>query len=103
MAKRIFMIGAVILFAGFQLREVDSFVLNETVTKVINDQMAKTGDVASKPKEASVFDPHYIDAPEVKKAAMPSKRSIKPPRWLAYSFLSIGAVLMSACPLFRSE
>lgn len=97
------MIGAVILFAGFQLREVDSFVLNETVTKVINDRIAKTvGDSADKPKEAAVFDPYYMDMPEIKKATMPTKRSIRPPRWLAYSFLSIGAVLMSACPLFRS-
>ena len=101
MVTRTFLLGIIILFFGIQLRSIDSFVLNEKVTGVINRQIerreAKKA-VASPPQEASFFG--LEEAPPTP-TPLPKMRRITPPRWLGYSLLSMGAVLVLTCPLYR--
>ena len=91
---RIFLIGVIVLFLGLQLRVVDTFVLNEQATKVVNSRISR-GESDSYSAFAG-YDP-YLDG----SGGFAEKRAIKPPRWLGWSFLSIGAVLVLTCPCFR--
>lgn len=102
MATRIFLMGAIILFLGAQLRAVDTFVLNEKVTKVVQRRFIEKK-AAEQPAvvKATMFDP-YLAAPAVQEVTLPKYQRITPPRWLGWSFLSIGAVLVTTCPLFRN-
>ena len=98
MATRIFLLGVCILFFGIQLRSFDSFVLNEKVSSIINERVAKKATPEPLQAEFSLFG----SVPEqVVKQTLPKKRVITPPRWLGYSFLSIGTVLVLSCPLCR--
>ena len=96
MATRIFLAGVVILFFGIQLRSFESFVLNERVSAIINERVAKKQAAAAPdPLQADFM---MLDATP---SPLPVRRTITPPRWLGYSFLSIGAVLVCSCPLCR--
>lgn len=97
---RLFAMGVIILFLGLQLRAVDTFILNEKATEIVNRRIDKqAATTAPDPYNASI-DP-YSGVPSPKEVSFPAKREITPPRWLGYSFLSIGAVLVLTCPLFR--
>lgn len=100
MATRIFLLGVVILFFGFQLRSFESFVLNERISSVINERAAKKQAQDPPPAQAEflLFDQEPASPPP----SLPKYRRISPPRWLGYSFLSIGAVLVCSCPLCRA-
>ena len=101
MVTRTFLLGIVILFFGIQLRSIDSFVLNEKVTGVINRQIEKREAkkaATQPPREANFFG---LDDSKPSPAPLPKMRRITPPRWLGYSLLSIGAVLVLTCPLYR--
>jgi len=75
------MIGVVLLFTGIQLRYVDSFVLNETTTRIINQQVG-----APQPSTNSIG---------IFPAAGPApKRAIQPPPWLGWALMSIGGVVV---------
>jgi len=76
------MIGLVVLALGMQFRMVESFVLNEKTTAMIAKQLKKEDTVTT------TFVPSFTTAPP------PSKRVVKPPRWLGYLLLSAGAVLV---------
>lgn len=76
------MIGVVLLLAGVQLRYVDTFVLNEKTSQVIAKQMGES--------DGAVAQASFTFLPEPVTAG---KRSVKPPPWLGWSLLSIGAVL----------
>jgi len=77
------MMGLVILAMGVQFRMVDSFVLNEKTTEIIAKRLHKNDMVAN------TFMMPALDLP-----APPSQRVIKPPRWLGFMMISVGAVLM---------
>ena len=98
---RSFAIGVVILFLGLQLRAVDTFVLNEQATRFVNQRIEKkvAEDPVADPYAASFNDP--FASPPAAAVAAPAKRPITPPRWLGYSFLSIGTILVLTCRLFR--
>lgn len=105
MATRIFLMGAIILFFGAQFRAVDTFVLNEKVTRFINEKVEKQQQSVAEVDSYDASLDSYYNFGQTKKAApapLPSRRRITPPRWLGWSFLSIGAVLVCTCPLFRS-
>lgn len=75
-------IGFIILAMGIQFRVVDSFVLNEKTTEVIAKRLHKNDMVAT------TFLPAFnVPTP-------PSHRVIRPPRWLGFMMISVGAVLM---------
>ena len=93
--------GVVILFLGLQLREVDTFVLNDKATQIVNKRLEKrAAEGAVDPYEATFYDPYFGSAP-TGESAQPTKREITPPRWLGFSFLSIGSILVLTCPLIR--
>ncbi|MGV3605635.1 MAG: hypothetical protein ACO1RA_04445 [Planctomycetaceae bacterium] len=80
--NQFFMAGLVILLLGIQLRYVDTFVLNEKTTQFIAQKM-QDAQLASS------------DAGVAIAAAVPiAKKAVKPPRWLGYSLLSVGSVLI---------
>lgn len=101
MTTRIFLLGVVILFFGIQLRSFETFVLNEKVSKVINQRVAKR-QVEAAPDILEAGFMSFDDTPEVQAVELPAMRRITPPRWLGYSFLSMGAILVLSCPLCRS-
>ena len=73
-----FMFGIILLALGLQLRVVDSFVLNEEATRFIAE---RTGNATA---SATTFLP--ISTPF-------SRKVVRPPQWLGWMFISIGAVL----------
>lgn len=100
MTTRLFLLGVVILFFGIQLRSFDTFVLNERVSGFINDRVAKKQEAA--PVDPLKADFMMLDDQSATPAVnLPKHRKLTPPRWLGYSFLSIGAVLVLSCPLCR--
>ena len=81
-----FMAGLVIFLLGIQLRMVDTFVLNERATQFIAQRMQQI-----KGKEvASAGDLRTALAAQ----APIAKHRIVPPRWLGWSLVSIGSVLI---------
>ena len=81
--NQFFMAGLLILMVGAQLRAVDTFVLNEKTTQFLAQRMKDT-QVAS----ANDFSNNFA-------AAVPiSKKRVQPPRWIGWSMISIGAVLV---------
>lgn len=72
------MIGLVMLFIGVQFRLVEGFVLNKPTSQFVSEKFG------SKPKGiAAVFT----------QSGPTSIRTLEPPKWLAWTFISIGAVL----------
>lgn len=100
MATRLFLMGAVLLFFGGQLRTIDTFVLNEQVTKIVNKRFAPKPAIVEQSEllSAGLYDPLFDTAAKV---VLPARREITPPRWLGWSLLSMGAVLVLTCPLCR--
>jgi hypothetical protein len=76
------MIGLVVLALGVQFRWVDSFVLNAKATEIIAKRLHKNDVVAT------------TFMPALNMSAPPSQRVIKPPRWLGFMMISVGAVLI---------
>ncbi len=73
-----FMIGVILLLLGLQFRLVDSYVLNEKSAKFIAEKLDK-GDTPNMP---------FLSTTPV------SRRVVKPPAWLGWVLMSIGAVLV---------
>lgn len=81
-----FLAGMVILLLGLQLRMVDTFVLNERATQFLAQRLQA---VPSQPL-ASVG-----DLPTLVAAQGPvAKHRLRPPRWLGWSLVSLGSVLV---------
>jgi hypothetical protein len=77
------LIGLVVLLLGLQLKMVDTYVLNAKTSEIIAKRMAD--------KKATTFQPAqmYLAA-----QGPPSLRRVEPPKWIGYSLLSVGAVLV---------
>jgi hypothetical protein len=77
-----FMLGLVILLLGLQVRMVETFVLNEKSSRFLAERLSPLsgGDEANRSYLASVG-----PAP---------RRTVRPPTWLGYALMSIGAVLI---------
>ncbi len=74
-----FLIGVVILFLGLQIRVVESYVLNEKTSSFLAQRLNLSGS-----NDASLMP-----------AAGPAPlRTIKPPTWMGYAFISVSAVLI---------
>ena len=74
-----FMVGIILLLVGFQLRMVDSYVLNEKATKFLAER--------TKGKSSSTT---------TLLAIAPSKltnKIIRPPLWVGLCMMSVGVVL----------
>jgi hypothetical protein len=75
-----FMIGVILLLVGFQLRIVDSYVLNEKATKFLAERTA--GKNSSTTTLLAV-------AP-----AKLTNKVVRPPLWVGLCMMSVGAVLV---------
>ncbi len=81
--NQFFFLGAVILFIGLQVRVVSAYVLNEDATRFLAE---RTYSSASAPEQALVSFTSNT-------GLLPNK-VIRPPQWLGWCLISIGAVLM---------
>ena len=75
------LIGLILLFLGFQFRMVDSFVLNEQVTRVVQRQ--------AQPDRG----PTFSFAQRMMPGAV-QRHTVRPPRFIGWVLLSAGAVLV---------
>jgi hypothetical protein len=100
-APRVLAVGVVALLLGIQFRAVESFVLNEPTSRFIETRLQKSHDI---------HNGHYGAYPEFGHhdpwnagfTMSTPRKSISPPRWLAWSFISLGAVLILSAPRFRT-
>ena len=79
-----FGIGLIVLLLGLQFRYVDSFQLTEDTTKFLAKRFKKETVVQQTPL-ASLFGQAN---PEI------MKKTVRPPKWLGWSLISIGSVLV---------
>ena len=79
-----FAAGVVALLLGWQLRYVDSFVLNEKASTYLAQQFSEGPSVAAV-------------GPDLRRFLGPTpqfRRTVRPPRWVGFSLLSLGGVLV---------
>ncbi len=77
-----FLAGLLLLLLGFQFRVVDSFVLTPELTKFLADHAS--GPVAATSQTMGVF----------MTAEPRAAKTVRPPEWIGWSLLSIGAVFV---------
>ena len=77
-----FLLGLVVFLLGLQLRYVDTFVLTEKATQFLAQKMQEAQLASNDPAIA------------IAAAAPVAKKSVTPPRWLGWSMVSIGTVLV---------
>ena len=85
------MAGVILLLLGLQLRYVDSFVLTEDCSRFINKRLMKAKKKKQKPE--SNYPSLFANISKPKPPAV-TRRTVKPPNWLGWAFLSVGAVLI---------
>lgn len=80
-----FLIGILALLLGIQFRVVDSFVLNESSTQYLVKQAARSepANIWSLPISLGAQAPLVVQ-----------RKHIKPPRWLAWTLMTAGTVLV---------
>ena len=79
------LIGLVLVLLGFQLRAVDAYVLNETSTRFLARQAAKS-------EESPVW--KWPTALMAQENVPIQRKRIEPPRWIAWALLCTGGVLV---------
>ncbi|MEM6329435.1 MAG: hypothetical protein AAF790_04210 [Planctomycetota bacterium] len=80
-----FFAGILLVMIGLQLRMVSSYVLTPETTRLLAKKGAATTSVASPAAFGGVATP----------AALPTtRRVIRPPEWLGWCLMSVGAVLV---------
>ncbi len=79
-----FAAGVLALLLGWQFRSVDSFVLNEKSSTYLAQQFSEGPSIAAAGPDLRRFLP---TAPQ-------TRRTVRPPRWLGFSLLSLGGVLV---------
>ena len=77
-----FLLGLVVFLMGLQLRYVDTFVLTERTTQFLAQKMQEAQIATNDPGVAIVA------------VAGNVKKPVTPPRWLGWSMVSVGAVLV---------
>jgi hypothetical protein len=79
------LIGVLCLLLGLQFRMVDTFVLNESSTRFLARQSART-----EPASISALPTWFGSQSPV----LFQRKRIQPPRWWAWVLITAGAVLM---------
>ena len=80
-----FLFGVLALLLGLQFRSVEAFVLNETTTQFLARQTARSepANIFSLPISLTAQSPIALQ-----------RKKIRPPRWLAWTLMTAGAVLI---------
>ena len=86
MGRRFFMIGAILLLLGAQLRVVDSYVLTQKASQFVEARLHTSGLA-----DGGLYDPTFRYSVGPYPAP---KKTFTPPRWIGWAFLSVGAVLI---------
>ena len=79
-----FIAGVIILFLGIQFRYIESFTLNEESSRFIAEHLRRS----ERPATATLSSLFRVSP------SPSSMRNVQPPRWLGFSLLSLGAVLV---------
>jgi len=79
-----FMIGMILLLIGLQFRFVQSFQFTPETTRFIKEKIQKKRPASQSPL-LSIFPDN---------ANVGDKKTIHPPKWLGWSLISVGAVLI---------
>jgi len=77
-----FVIGFVLFLLGVQFRYVTSFELNEKSSRFVDKRLGRPA--AVEPQQFALFS---VEAP-------PARRVVRPPKWLGWSMMSVGGVLV---------
>lgn len=77
-----FLVGLVFLLLGLQVRMVESYVLNEKASHFVAQKLKGLGN-------SELADGSFMPA-----AGPAPLRTVRPPVWLGYAFISVGAVLV---------
>ena len=105
MCTRLFLAGVIALLLGVQFRYVDTFVLNERVSRMLNERKQVASAIVYEENSYAYDDLSYSDYDdpswESEYSGTVARREITPPRWLGWSLISVGAVLILTCPCFR--
>ncbi len=77
-------IGMLLLLLGLQFRYIDAFQLNEPTTQFLAKRLKKETVVTRSPLAAFFGDVNPV----------PMRKTIRPPKWLGWSMVSVGGVLV---------
>lgn len=77
-----FLVGLLLLFLGYQFRQIESFKLSPRATQFIEARMAGAQAAVNEFKEVSYQSPPKRFDPLV-----------KPPRWIGLALMAVGSVL----------
>jgi hypothetical protein len=77
---QMYMAGLIVLLLGIECRIVDSVVLTEPATKFVSEKFEQA-ELAS-------------TAPNWFAQTLPVKKTITPPKWIGWSLLSVGGVMV---------
>jgi hypothetical protein len=90
----------ILLFLGIQLRMVQSFELNAQASQFLEKRFpTKKAETTTSYVGYDPYSDLLLAAPQ---DSGPSLRTITPPKWLGFSFISVGVVLVLTCPCFRT-
>lgn len=105
-SQRLFMLGVVLLLFGIQLRMVDTYVLNERTSRLIDKQISRSRSSSlytTQPTSLESYDSPFDElAGDLASVSAAPPKKFSPPRWLGLSLISVGAVLILTHPCYRS-
>jgi hypothetical protein len=78
-----FILGLVVMLLGLQIRMVETFVLNEKASRFLAERMAP-----------AVTDADGTVRPFLPAVGPTPRRTLRPPTWMGFALISIGAVLV---------
>jgi len=79
------LLGIVLILLGVQFRYVSAVVLNDKASQFVSQKLGKVPTpVANRPS----FTTAMLSAPP------PAQRTVELPRWLGYSLISVGSILV---------
>lgn len=84
-----FLIGLVCLFIGMQLRTVESYVLNVPASQFVSEKVRLVSRHGSPEVIAALQ-----EAPKAADIPVAARRTVKPPVWLGWAFISVGVVMV---------